>query len=61
MYSIKGVLMTRDKMTAAEAEERIAEGRRQFENGGDPEEILEYEFGLEPDYIYDLLDYSTKK
>jgi len=25
-------------------------------NGADPEEVLEYDFGLEPDYIFDLIE-----
>lgn len=50
------VLMKRDGLSRAEAEEWVEEGRRQvFEDEEDPEEILEEEFGLEPDYVLDLL------
>lgn len=61
MNSIKEVLMRRDGLSAAEADERIedavsllqqylAEGRL-----ADAENICEEEFGLEPDYIFDLM------
>lgn len=56
-YEILPVLMRRDGMSRAEAEDLIAEARKRvLEYGEDPEEILADEFGLEPDYIYDLLD-----
>ena len=51
------VLMRRDEMTADEADELIQEARQAVEDGEDPEEILYEEFGLEPDYIFDLLGY----
>lgn len=55
-YEILPVLMRRDGMSRAEAEDLIAEARKRvLEYGEDPEEILADEFGLEPDYIYDLL------
>lgn len=38
----------------SEALEIISEMREYVFNGGDPEEIL-YEYGLEPDYIFDIL------
>lgn len=55
MYSIKQVLMTRDGMSAEEAQELINEARQRVDAGEDPEEILHEEFCLEPDYIFDLL------
>lgn len=55
--TLKQVLMRRDRMSAEEADERIAEAREQVEDGEDPEEILHEEFGLEPDYVFDLLGY----
>lgn len=55
-YKILPVLMRRDGMSRAEAEDLIAEARKRvLEYGEDPEEVLADEFGLEPDYIYDLL------
>ena len=53
---LKQVLMRRDGMTAAEARDAIDEARDLVRLGADPEEILADEFGLEPDYIFDLLE-----
>ena len=55
MYSLKNTLMKRDGLTEAEAEAMIAEARALVLSGDDPEEILYSEFGLEPDYVFDLL------
>ena len=55
METLKQVLMRRDKMTAEEADELIAEAREEVANGADPEEILYNDFGLEPDYVFDLI------
>lgn len=49
------VLMDRDGLDRDEAERLVADARREVEDGEDPEEILHDWFGLEPDYIYDLL------
>jgi len=55
-YKILPVLMRRDGMSRADAQEAIAEARRRVVEGcEDPEEVLEDEFGLEPDYVMDLL------
>jgi len=49
------VLMNRDEMTEQEALDELALMReRVIEDFEDPEEVL-YEYGLEPDYIFDLL------
>ena len=55
METLKQVLMRRDKMTADEAQELIDEARERVAEGEDPEKILHYDFGLEPDYIFDLI------
>ena len=50
------VLMNRDGMTRKEAQERLDEVREWFDpSSDDPDEVLMEEFGLEPDYIFDLL------
>ena len=49
------VLMDRDGLDRDDAERLVAEARRGVEDGEDPEEILHDFFGLELDYIYDLL------
>ncbi len=54
-YKILPVLMRRDGMSRAEAQELIAEAKERVMAGEDPEEVLAEEFGLEPDYIFDLL------
>jgi len=54
--SIKTVIMRRDGISAAEADEMIAEAKERVYEGEDPEEVLSEEFGLEPDYIFDLID-----
>lgn len=56
MDSLKQVLMRRDGMTAAKADEAIRDAVQQIEEGADPEEVLMEEFSLEPDYIFDLLE-----
>jgi hypothetical protein len=51
---VKKILMTRDDMTAEEAEDEIKDIQQRIIDGENPEEIL-YEIGLEPDYIFDIL------
>ena len=53
--TLKQVLMRRDGLSAAEADELIDEARERVLEGEDPEEILHDDFGLEPDYIWDLI------
>ena len=57
--SIKEVLMERDELTEAEAEEQIEEARKELYNrlnsGEMPYDICEEYFGLEPDYIAELM------
>lgn len=56
--SIVSVLMTRDKMSQEEAEERLTEVHKAWVDGGysdDPEELCYSEFGLEPDYMEDIM------
>lgn len=54
-YSILAVLMRRDGLTKSEAQDMIDEARELVAEGENPEEILRVDFGLEPDYIFDLL------
>jgi hypothetical protein len=55
METLKEVLMRRDGLSPAEADDLIDEAKGRILAGEDPEEILEEEFGLEPDYIWDLI------
>jgi hypothetical protein len=54
--SIITLLMERDGLTLAEAHEALEEAAKEVRAGADPEEVLACSFGLEPDYIYDLLE-----
>ena len=49
------ILMRRNKMERDEVENLLQDARAAVEDGEDPEEILADWFGLEPDYVYDLL------
>jgi hypothetical protein len=55
MSELKRILMERDGMSAEEADYAIRQARRLVYEGNDPEEVLEDEFGLEPDYIFDII------
>ena len=53
---IIAVLMERDGLSRREAEQELHRVQEQFDlTMDDPEEILAEEFGLETDYIFDLL------
>ena len=50
------ILVRRDGLSTEEAQEWVDEARsRVREFGEDPEQILFEEFGLEPDFLFDLL------
>ena len=49
------ILMDRDGMERDDAEDLLRDARAAVEEGEDPEEILADWFGLEPDYVFDLL------
>jgi hypothetical protein len=53
--TLKQVLMRRDGASSEDADKMIEEARERVFEGEDPEEVLREEFGLEPDYIFDLL------
>ena len=53
--NLKKVLIQRDGMSGVEADQEIKELRSRVFNGENPEEILFDEYGLEPDYIWDLI------
>jgi hypothetical protein len=53
--SILEVLMRRDGLSKEEAQEWIDEAKQMVADGDNPEEVVHYEFGLEPDYIWDLM------
>lgn len=57
--TIKSVLMERDRMSSQEADRLIKEARQELHNrltnGEVPMDICEEFFGLEPDYLIELL------
>ena len=53
-YSLLRVLMDRDEMDLDEAQEEIEMMKQAVLDGQDPEEVL-YEYGLEPDYVFEIL------
>jgi hypothetical protein len=55
MTELERVLIDRDGMSLEEAREEIAQARIAVLKGEDPEEVLNDWFGLEPDYIFDLI------
>ena len=55
MSELKTLLMKRDGLTSQEADDMIADARNRVMEGEDPEEILMDDFGVEPDYIFDIL------
>jgi len=61
MENLRSTIMKRDDLTGSEADEQIAEAREAMQNyldQGDMEQaesICEEYFGLEPDYIFDLM------
>ena len=55
MNKIVAILMARDGMTREEAEALVAECRQMIYEGEDPTEVLQYELGLEPDYVFDII------
>lgn len=54
--SIIPVIMRRDGLSLEEAREQLEEAREAVAAGMDPEEACGYFFGLEPDYMYDLIE-----
>lgn len=65
MYQIKEVLMKRDFLTEEEALSIIKEAaedlRLRLEQGELPDDICLDWFGLEPDYIMDLMAYMQTR
>jgi len=59
MSELKKVLMERDGMTAEKADKEIARAKNaltaRLEDGDMPFDFMEEEYGLEPDYLEDLI------
>lgn len=55
--NLKKVLIERDGISEDEANELISNAKLRVLEGENAEEILEYEFGVEPDYIFDIMPF----
>ena len=55
MTDFEKVLINRDGMTPENARLELKNARQQIMDGQDPEDLLLDEYGLEPDYFFDLL------
>lgn len=55
LESIQSILVRRDGLDKHEASDLIQEMKERVMDGEDPEEVL-HEIGLEPDYIWELID-----
>lgn len=55
MNAIVKILIERDGYEFSEALLALQDARREISNGANPEEILRDDFGLEPDYVFDLI------
>ena len=49
------ILLERDGLSLDDAQAVFDEAQDLVRAGADPEEVLQDEFGLEPDYLYDLI------
>lgn len=56
MTDLTKALVVGFDFTEKEATKQISTWRTQVWNGANPEELL-YDFGLEPDYVFDLLTF----
>lgn len=58
-YTLKQIIMRDEGLTSEEADKRIEQARNdiheRIENGELPFDFMEEQFGLEPDYLDDLL------
>lgn len=55
LETLEQILVRRDGLTRTEARDVINDAKRRVLEGEDPEIVLEEEFGLEPDYIWELM------
>jgi hypothetical protein len=53
MEIIREIIRFRDKLSEQEIDAMFEEANGAIAEGEDPEEVISYVFGLEPDYIWD--------
>ena len=56
MSELKRILMAWDGLSSQEPEDIIDAAKQRVIDGENPEEVLHDDFGLEPDYFFDLVD-----
>lgn len=56
MSEIEEIIINRDGISTTEAYNQLMEARMYVKHGEDPDEVLRREFGLEPDYIFDIVE-----
>lgn len=56
MNEIIRVLMERDGESYEEALQALQDARREVAQGSDPEDVLYEWFGLEPDFVFELIE-----
>ena len=54
MSELKKALMSGQEMSADEADDAIEDMRDQVLEGENPDDVL-YDYGMEPDYIFDII------
>lgn len=60
METLREVIKQRDNLTDDEFDELLESAKEDFDLGDDPEDILYNHFGIEPDFVFDLLDEFQK-
>ena len=55
MESIVDILVERDGLSQDAAEFEVEQARKRVVAGENPETILREDFGLEPDYVWELI------
>ena len=55
MKPLKETIMERDGLCEEEVDEMIAMAKEAVLEGEDPAEVLHEQFGLEPDYLFDII------
>lgn len=56
MTDLRRIVKERDEVTDEEFEHMVDEARDCLDSGEDPQDVLQEIFGLEPDYIMDLIE-----
>lgn len=56
-YDLKKTVFKRDQITEADWDDLLDEAQMMADDGEGPDDVLQGVFGLEPDYLMDLLHY----